>query len=165
MTLDQIIAETEKLYDSVKAKPYTIEYWQRKADIDALRFIISCLKEYKESGECKHIHSNLCNLYVYDKSYKNIHRVGEWDHDSLSTIFDCVHYYNLQCGDGGDVEDKEDYGYVLLKSDAGYLTDEYGIIDKRFVPEIKAYLKENGYDISDLDDNGNCIRRDNDNEE
>lgn len=159
MDLKEIIKETEKLYDSVKAKPYTVEYWQRKPDIDALGFILSCLKEYDESGECKRIHSNLCNLYVYDKCHKTIHRVGEWDHDSLSTIFDCVHYHNLQCGDGGEVFDINGYGYVLLKSDAGYLTDEWGIIDKRFIPEIKAYLKDHGCE-EEFDENGLYIRRD-----
>ena len=159
MDLKAIIKETEKLYDSVKAKPYTLEYWQRKADIDALRFILSCLKEYDETGRCRRIHSGLCNLYVYDKCYKEIHRIGEDHHDSLHTLFGYVSYHNLQCGDGGCTEDREGYGYVILKSDSGYLTDEWGIIDKRFIPEIKAYLKDHGCE-EEFDENGLYIRRD-----
>ena len=50
MDLKEIIKETEKLYDSVKAKTYTAEYWQRKADIDELGTILACLKEYEKNA-------------------------------------------------------------------------------------------------------------------
>lgn len=88
------------------------------------------------------------DLYVLDKQSGRIHRIGDDRHDSLdSWVFGEVRYHNLQNGDGGGVEDKEGYGYVILKTDAGYFNDEYGIIDRRYEKEIKAYLKENGYDV------------------
>lgn len=157
----KIISELYELYEKVCAKPYTAEYWQRYNDIRAIRFVLECMEEYRETGECSMIHNGLCDLYVLDKTDRTIHRVGEGSHDSLSAYAqDEVHYENMQNGDGGGVIDECGYGYVILKSDDGYLCDEYGIIDKRFVPEIKKYLSDNGTDISDLDDNGNYLRKD-----
>ena len=105
----------------------------------------------------------LCSLWVMDKYSKRIHRIGDGWHDSLSSdIYGEVHYVNMQNGDGGGVKDVEGYGYVILMSDSGSLLDEFGIIDKRFVVEIKEYLKGLGKDISKLDENGNYIRDDSD---
>lgn len=158
---DKIIADMSELYDKVCAKPYTAEYWQRYNDIRAIRFVLKCMKEYRETGECSMIHNGLCDLYVLNKQDRSIHRVGEGSHDSLSAyVHDEVYYENMQNGDGGGVVDQDGYGYVILKSDNGYLCDEFGIIDKRFVPEIKKYLSDNGTDISDLDENGNYLRKD-----
>ena len=155
--VSKALEELVKAYDQVKAGRFTPEFWQKKRDIDALRFIISCLEEYQETGECNRIHHSLCNLYVMDKHDKRIHRIGKEDHDSLVVFSDGeIHYYNLQNGDGGTAKDEEGMGYVILKSDCGYLVGEYGIEDERFIPEITAYLKEvEGYtdeDIAKLND-------------
>lgn len=83
----------------------------------------------------------LCDLYVYDKSNKAIHRIGENVHDGLTYLNSDIHYYNLQNGDGGSCNDDEKNGYVILRSEFGMLEDEYGIIDKRFENEIREYLK------------------------
>ncbi len=159
--MDKLIVGMTELYEKVQAKPYTAEYWQRYNDLRAIRFVLECMEEYRKTGECTMIHNDLCDLYVLDKTDRTIHRVGEGSHDSLTAYAQGgVHYENMQNGDGGGVKDEDGYGYVILKSDNGYLCDEYGIIDKRFVPEIKKYLSDNGVDISDLDDNGNYIRKD-----
>ena len=159
--VDRIINEITVLYSKVQAMPFSVEYWQRYNDIRAIRFVLECMEEYRKTGECSMIHNGLCDLYVLDKTDRTIHRVGEGSHDSLSAYAqDEVHYCNMQNGDGGGVKDEDGYGYVILKSDDGYLCDEYGIIDKRFVPEIKKYLSDNGTDISDLDENGNYLRKD-----
>ena len=101
----------------------------------------------------------LCSLWVIDKYSRKIHKIGEGWHDSLSSdVHGEVHYVNMQNGDGGGVRDEAGYGYVILMSDSGSLLVEFGIIDKRFVSEIKDYLKELGEDVSRLDDNGNYIR-------
>ena len=156
--VSKALEELKKAYDSVVADFCTPEYWQRKNDIDALRFIISCLAEYQETGECKRIHHSLCDLYVIDKRDKRIHRIGSEDHDSLVTFFsdNAIHYDNMQNGDGGTLEDRDGYGYTILKTESGSLVGEFGIIDDRFIPEITAYLKEvEGYtdeDIAKLND-------------
>lgn len=128
---DKIIAELSELYDKVSAKPYTAEYWQRYNDIRAIRFVLECMKEYRKTGECSMIRNGLCDLYVLDKQDRSIHRIGEGSHDSLTAYAQYeVHYCNMQNGDGGGVKDEFGYGYVILKSDNGYLCDEYGIIDQ-----------------------------------
>jgi len=119
------------------------------------------MEEYRKTGECTMIHNGLCDLYVLDKTDRTIHRVGEGSHDSLTAYAqDEVHYCNMQNGDGGGVDSDSDYGYVILKSDNGYLCDEYGIIDKRFVPEIKKYLQECGDNTSKFDEEGRYIDND-----
>lgn len=159
--VDRIINEMTLLYSKVQAMPFSVEYWNRYNDIRAIRFVLECMEEYRKTGECSMIHNGLCDLYVLDKTDRTIHRVGEGSHDSLTAYAqDEVHYCNMQNGDGGGVVDECGYGYVILKSDDGYLCDEYGIIDKRFVPEIKKYLSDNEVDISDLDENGNYLRKD-----
>lgn len=153
--VDRIINEMTVLYSKVQAMPFSVEYWQRYNDIRAIRFALECMEEYRKTGECSMIHNGLCDLFVLDKADRTIHRVGEGSHDSLTAYAqDEVHYENMQNGDGGGVKDEDGYGYVILKSDNGYLCDEYGIIDKRFIPEIKKYLQENGEDISNFDDEG-----------
>ena len=144
--------------DKLAAQPYSAEYWCRHEDIKAISFFVSCLMEYLKDSKCSRIHSGLCDLYVIDKHSRQIHRVGEHDHDSLTTILGYVDYYNMQCGDGGGVDSEEGYGYAILQSDSGYLCDEYGIIDKQYVKEILQYLKEQGEDISKFDENGNYLR-------
>ena len=148
----------DELLSKIEATPYSAEYWCRHEDIKALRFVKSIVDEYIETGECKRIHSGLCDLYVIDKHSRQIHRVGEHDHDSLCSNLGYVDYYNMQCGDGGGVDSEEGYGYAILQSEHGYLADEYGIIDKQYVKEILQYLKEQGEDISKFDENGNYIR-------
>lgn len=83
----------------------------------------------------------LTDLYVIDKTNGRIHRIGDEQHDSLHTVDGQVHYYNLQNGDGGGVKSEDGYGYCILYSDSGMLTDEYGVIDGRFEDEIERYLK------------------------
>lgn len=100
-------------------------------------------------GELRFHSDSHCSLFVIDVGSKQrrIHRIGTDIHDALS-VHDLdgereVHYYNMQCGDGGTAEERKGYGYVILQSDGGYLTNEYGkIIDRRFVKEIKQFLKE-----------------------
>lgn len=155
--VSKALEELNKAYKGIVADFLTPEYWQRKDDMDALRFIISCLAEYQETGKCKRIHNCLCDLYVIDKHSRRIHRIGTDHHDSLVVFSDGeIHYRNLQNGDGGTAKDEEGMGYVILKSDCGYLVGEYGIEDERFIPEITAYLKEvEGYtdeDIANLND-------------
>ena len=151
--VSKALDELNKAYYSIVADYLTPEYWQRKNDIDALQFIISCLAEYQETGKCGRIHNGLCNLYVIDKCSKRIHCIGSEDHDSLDTFLpgNEVHYHNMQNGDGGTVEDRDGYGYTILKSESGSLVGEFGIIDDRFIPEITAYLKEvEGYTDEDI---------------
>lgn len=82
-----------------------------------------------------------CQLWVMDKTDKTIHRIGEWQHDSLWVDMNGeIHYHNLQNGDGGTAKDIDGYGYVILESEFGYLEGKYGIQDKRFEDEIQAYL-------------------------
>ena len=86
------------------------------------------------------------DLYVYDKALKKIHKIGEERHDSLY-VYDNdgnyeVRYYNLQNGEGGSSNDEEGHDYVILKSQNGLLTDEFGIIDKRYEKEIAEYIAQ-----------------------
>lgn len=100
-------------------------------------------------GELRFRSDNHSALYVIDLESKDrrIHRIGSEVHDAMS-VYDWdgkreIHYRNMQCGDGGTVEQRKGYGYVILQSEDGYLTNEYGkIIDRRFVKEIKQFLKE-----------------------
>lgn len=80
----------------------------------------------------------LTDLYVIDMESGKIHRVGDNPHDSLSVINGEVRYFNMQNGDGGGVNDG---GYRILKTEDGCLEGEFGIIDRRFVTQIKAYLE------------------------
>lgn len=82
----------------------------------------------------------LTDLYVLDKESHCIHKLGDQAHDGLYVMNGEIRYYNLQNGDGGGVRDEDGCGYVILESDAGFLEDEFGIIDKRFEKEIRAYL-------------------------
>ena len=138
-------------------KPFSADYWQRKDDIEAIHSIHNRLMEYNATGKCRR-DTRLCDLYVIDKHSKQIHRIGEHDHDSLSTILGYVDYVNLQCGDGGGVDSEDGYGYAIIKSDSGSLCDEFGIIDQKYVKEIIEYLKEQGEDISVFDNEGHFIR-------
>ena len=93
---------------------------------------------------------NFTDLYVYDKFAKRIHRIGDEIHDSLyirdnNGICE-VRYYNLQSGDGGGVNNDDRCGYVILQTQSGLFTDEFGIIDERFKNEIEEYLKEVEHD-------------------
>lgn len=106
-------------------------------------------------GELRFRSDNHTALYVIDVGSKQrrIHRIGTDIHDSL-WVYDLdgkIHYSNMQNGDGGTVEQRKGCGYVILQSDGGYLTDEYGkIIDRRFVKEIKQFLKEEyGQEVDD----------------
>ena len=108
-------------------------------------------------GELRFRSDNHTALYVIDLESKNrrIHRIGTDIHDALS-VYDLdgkteLHYRNMQNGDGGTAEERKGYGYVILQSEDGYLTNEYGkIIDRRFVKEIKQFLKEEyGQEVDD----------------
>lgn len=108
-------------------------------------------------GELRFRSDNHTALYVIDLESKDrrIHRIGSEVHDAMA-VFDWdgkreIHYSNMQCGDGGTVEQHKGYGYVILQSEDGYLTNEYGkIIDRRFVKEIKQFLKEEyGQEVDD----------------
>lgn len=89
------------------------------------------------------ISQKLTDLYVLDKLTSEIHRIGSDTHDSLCVNGNQVCYYNLQNGDGGTVEDRSFFGYVILRSDNGSLTDEFNhVIDKRFEDIIWDYLTE-----------------------
>lgn len=87
------------------------------------------------------------DLYVYDKTTKKIHRIGDEKHDSLY-VYDNnngkyeVRYYNLQNGEGGSANDEEGHDYIILQSQNGLLTYEYGIIDKRFEKEVAEYIAQ-----------------------
>ena len=81
------------------------------------------------------------DLYVYDKSSMTIHRIGDDKHDSLIADFKGIRYHNLQNGEGGGISEA-DGEYVILKSEDGLLTDEYGIIDKRYENAIAKYLAQ-----------------------
>lgn len=83
---------------------------------------------------------SLTSLYVYDKETKRIHRIGDERHDALYVINGEIRYHNLQNGDGGGVKDEDGCGYVILESEDGFLENEFGILDKRYEEEIKAYL-------------------------
>lgn len=100
--------------------------------------------------------NRLTDLYVLDKFSHKIHRIGEGVHDSLTAYaWDDIHYSNLQNGDGGGLKDVDGYGYVIIKTDSGRFTDWDGhIIDTRFKDEIRAYLKERGYEIKKGDEDG-----------
>ena len=94
---------------------------------------------------------NFTDLYVLDKSTKKIHRIGDERHDSLY-VNDAdnsysLRYYNLQNGDGGGLNDEDGHGYVILQSLNGLLTDEYGIIDKRYEKEISEYIAQHAAEI------------------
>lgn len=78
------------------------------------------------------------DLYVIDMENGKIHKVGDDPHDALFVVYNEVRYFNRQNGDGGGVNDG---GYRILRSKDGCLTDEFGIIDKRFVKEISEYLE------------------------
>lgn len=108
-------------------------------------------------GELRFRSDNHTALYVIDvdSEQRRVHRIGTDIHDSL-WVCDLdgnreIHYRNMQCGDGGTAEERKGYGYVILQSEDGYLTNEYGkIIDRRFVNEIKQFLKEEyGQEVDD----------------
>lgn len=108
-------------------------------------------------GELRFHSDSHCSLFVIDVDSKQrrIHRIGTDIHDALS-VHDWdgkveLHYRNMQNGDGGTAEERKGYGYVILQSEDGYLTNEYGkIIDRRFVNEIKQFLKEEyGQEVDD----------------
>mgnify|MGYP007101964535 CR=1 FL=1 len=81
---------------------------------------------------------NNTDLFVIDTTTGKIHRVGDDKHDALYVINDEVHYFNLHNGDGGGITIGN---YRILKSDAGSLVEEYGILDKRYEKEIHKYLR------------------------
>lgn len=66
--------------------------------------------------------SELCDLFVRDKSSGRIHRVGSDKHDGL-WVDDAgtVHYQNLQNGDGCSANSRNDplSGYEFVPSDFG----------------------------------------------
>lgn len=108
-------------------------------------------------GELRFHSDSHCSLFVIevDSKQRRIHRIGTDIHDALS-VHDWdgkreLHYRNMQNGDGGTAEERKGYGYVILQSEDGYLTNEYGkIIDRRFVKEIKQFLKEEyGQEVDD----------------
>ena len=84
------------------------------------------------------------DLYVYDKSSRTIHKIGDDKHDSLRVDYKDgkyeIRYYNMQNGCGGRCF--EDGDYVILQSEDGLLTDEFGIIDKRYEKEIAEYIAQ-----------------------
>ena len=92
------------------------------------------------------------DLYVYDKATKKIHRIGDEKHDSLH-VYDSngkyeVRYYNLQNGEGGSANDEEGHDYVILQTQNGLFTEEYGIIDKRFEKEIAEYIAQHAAEMA-----------------
>ncbi|MBR5276737.1 MAG: hypothetical protein IKU35_06355 [Bacteroidaceae bacterium] len=108
-------------------------------------------------GELRFRSDSHCALFVIDVGSKKrrIHRIGTDIHDALS-VYDWdgkreIHYSNMQNGDGGTAEEQNGHGYVILQSEDGYLTNEYDkIIDRRFVEEIKQFLKEEyGQEVDD----------------
>ena len=100
--------------------------------------------ERKLNDNGNHWCNGLSRLYVLDKHDGRIHRIGDERHDGLwVTPEGEIHYHNLQNGDGGGVEDKEGYGYVILKTDDGSFSAPYcDIVDLRYEEQIRAYIKE-----------------------
>ena len=66
---------------------------------------------------------SLCRLWVKDKQGGRVHEVGTEQHDSLWVDSDgCVHYHNLQNGDGANGGgDGDGYDYVFMPYDCGEL--------------------------------------------
>lgn len=108
--------------------------------------------EHKLNDNGNHYCNGLSRLYVLDKTNGRIHRIGDDRHDALDVREDGIHYHNLQNGDGGSCEDVDGYGYVIIRSESGFLNDGYVesfsdsdghiYLDKRFTKEIEAYIKE-----------------------
>lgn len=106
----------------------------------------------KLNDDGDHYCNGLSRLYVLDKTNGRIHRIGDDRHDALDVREDGIHYHNLQNGDGGSCEDVDGYGYVIIRSESGFLNDGYVesfsdsdghiYLDKRFTKEIEAYIKE-----------------------
>lgn len=78
-----------------------------------------------------------CDVWVRDRNFNTIHRVGSDQHDSFYVDSEgTLHYYNLQCGEGCDSQS-------LLDEDACYefCPMLYGEIDpeylEKYEPEIK----------------------------
>lgn len=122
-----------KMSDNVTEIPSKVAFWKAMA-----KHFAQEVERLKKQMAKSPSHAD---LYVYDKHFKKIHRIGDDVHDAFMVMDGEVHYYNMQNGDGGTVNDVEGYGYVILKSEYGWLEGEYGILDKRYEKEIQEYIE------------------------
>ncbi len=84
----------------------------------------------------------LHDLFVYDKSKKLIHKIGDKPYDSIWVSDEGIRYQNLETGEYGDFEGSIYNRYAIIHTNAGRLVDEFGeAIDKRFAPAVLGYLK------------------------
>ena len=77
------------------------------------------------------------HIYVRDKEFNIVHRVGEDPHDSLYVdMYGTVHYHNLQNGEGCGADS-------LLDEDAVYefCPMEYGNIDEEYLKKYKPTIR------------------------
>lgn len=102
---------------------------------------IAAKRKYESMINAEH---RFIDLYVLDKHSHKIHKVGTDPHDSLCIGLGEVSYYNLQNGDGGRYRDTPNSGYVILNTQNGMFTDEYGeIMDERYPELIRKFIEEN----------------------
>lgn len=132
--------------------PTVVPKFNSDAFYDAIiKFRDEEIKVLKTRPDIKEGNANYCNqlsrLFVLDKSDGRIHRIGDERHDSLCVMGGEIHYHNMQNGDGGTTEDKEESGYVILRTMDGCLGNPdlavYGYApDERFKDQIAKYIEE-----------------------
>ena len=136
----------------INAEPTVEPEFNSDAFYDAIiKFRDEEIRTLKTRPDIKEGNDHYCNLlsrlFVLDKSDGRIHRIGDERHDSLCVMGGEIHYHNMQNGDGGTTEDKEGYGYVILKTMDGSLGSPdlavYGYApDERFIDQIAKYIEE-----------------------
>jgi len=132
--------------------PTVVPKFNSDAFYDAIiKFRDEEIRTLKTRPDIKEGNDHYCNtlsrLFVLDKSDGRIHRIGDERHDSLCVMDGEIHYHNMQNGDGGTTEDKEGYGYVILKTMDGCIGSKdlavYGYApDERFKDQIEKYIAE-----------------------
>lgn len=136
----------------INAEPTVSPKFEHDAFYDAIiKFRDEEIKVLKKRPDIKEGNDHYCNLlsrlFVLDKSDGRIHRIGDERHDSLCVMDGEIHYHNMQNGDGGTTEDKEESGYVILRTMDGCLGNPdlavYGYApDERFKDQIAKYIEE-----------------------
>ena len=136
----------------IENAPTVSPKFEHDAFYDAIiKFRDDEIKVLKKRPDIKEGSANYCNqlsrLFVLDKSDGRIHRIGDERHDSLCVMDGEIHYHNMQNGDGGTTEDKEENGYVILRTMDGCLGNPdlavYGYApDERFKDQIEKYIEE-----------------------
>lgn len=116
----------------------------KKRTKDYVLYNVEYLKEHfdQERDIIMNGGRHFCDLYVYDKQAKRIHRIGTERHDSLIVYPDGVRYYNLQNGDGGGTKDEPGSGYIILQTHHGHFAEDLGIIDEAHREEIEKFIRE-----------------------